>query len=523
VPKGGVWNSVVHLHGLISDKDPQGRSLVLTSADFGAAYLTERWASRFISDLFRRFTILFVGYSVEDPVVRYMMDAFAADRALGEGVGKAYVLAPSDEPSRRTNAETWEAKGVIPLLYDDSDGHKALHFTLAQWADCHTSGLLGRDSIISEHAASKRPIKPLDADPVVSQVVWAISEPTGHTAQVFARLDPLPPLEWLEVFAERALFSLPVSPEDGGIRSALVDAGYRSNNPSPLHPVTRALGEWLVRHIDNPDLLNWVLRAGCSLHPDFRDVLRRQLRTAPKLASGLKQIWEILASDVPVLWRKAHWSWFHLHDRLPAGEWNTLLRLELLDAITPVLALEPATLPRLFPDLPLDETKTIHYSDAQVTLRCHDHATLIRDAIARSPNREQLLTDVTDDLTTLLKRALELFEMVQKADHQYDSSYSDQPSISPHEQNSGLRDWTVLVELVRDAWKQVLKTDRERARRLIERWRTIPYPVFRRLCFYAMTESDLYFPQEQLAYLLEDEGWWLWSVYVYREKCRLLD
>lgn len=86
VPKLGVWNSVVHLHGLINDRDPDGRALILTGADFGTAYLTERWASRFVSELFRRFTVLFVGYSVEDPVIRYMMDAFAADRVLGEGV-----------------------------------------------------------------------------------------------------------------------------------------------------------------------------------------------------------------------------------------------------------------------------------------------------------------------------------------------------------------------------------------------------------------------------------------------------
>src|ERR1019366_3442243 len=290
VPKGGVWNSVVHLHGLISEKDPQGRSLVLTSADFGAAYLTERWASRFISDLFRRFTILFVGYSVEDPVVRYMMDAFAADRALGEGVGKAYVLAPSDEPSRRTNAESWEVKGVIPLLYDESDGHKALHSTLAKWAECHASGLLGRDSIVSEYSSSKRPVKPFDDDPVVSQVLWAITEPTGHSAGHFARLDPVPPIEWLEVFAERDLFRLPVAPDQGGIRSALLDAGYRSTGPGPLHPVSRALGEWLVRHLDKVDLLNWVLRSGASLHPDFRQVLRRRLETGPAVQARLPHL-----------------------------------------------------------------------------------------------------------------------------------------------------------------------------------------------------------------------------------------
>lgn len=118
---------------------------------------------------------------------------------------------------------------------------------------------------------------------------------------------------------------------------------------------------------------------------------------------------------------------------------------------------------------------------------------------------------------------MELFELIQKADGRYDSSYSDQPSISPHEQNSGLRDWTLLIELVRDSWEQLLKSDRDRARRLVERWRSIPYPVFRRLSFYAMAESDLYTAKESVLYLLEDEAWWLWSVYVYREKFRLLN
>ena len=89
--------------------------------------------------------------------------------------------------------------------------------------------------------------------------------------------------------------------------------------------------------------------------------------------------------------------------------------------------------------------------------------------------------------------------MIQKADALHDSSYSDQPSISPHDQNSAFRDWTVLIELLRDAWQQLLQVDRDRARRLSERWRTLPYPVFRRFSFYAMAEPDLYSKEECLA------------------------
>ena len=95
----------------------------MASADFGAAYLTQRWASRFLSELFRRFAVLFVGYSVEDPVVRYMMDAFAADRALGEGVRKAFVLAGCSRTIRETtrpyptsSKSKWCRSAKIPLV-----------------------------------------------------------------------------------------------------------------------------------------------------------------------------------------------------------------------------------------------------------------------------------------------------------------------------------------------------------------------------------------------------------------------
>ena len=68
VPKRYNWSSLVHLHGRIVP-DEGGASLVLTAADFGRAYLTERWAARFITELFREFTVVFVGYSVADPVI----------------------------------------------------------------------------------------------------------------------------------------------------------------------------------------------------------------------------------------------------------------------------------------------------------------------------------------------------------------------------------------------------------------------------------------------------------------------
>ena len=46
VPKPHNWSTLVHLHGRILPGD-DGENFVLTAADFGRAYLTERWAARF--------------------------------------------------------------------------------------------------------------------------------------------------------------------------------------------------------------------------------------------------------------------------------------------------------------------------------------------------------------------------------------------------------------------------------------------------------------------------------------------
>ena len=46
------WNGLVYLHGLLAAKPDVDNlnSLVLSSGDFGLAYLTERWAARFVSE-----------------------------------------------------------------------------------------------------------------------------------------------------------------------------------------------------------------------------------------------------------------------------------------------------------------------------------------------------------------------------------------------------------------------------------------------------------------------------------------
>ncbi len=210
---------------------------------------------------------------------------------------------------------------VIPLLYDEAQDHQALHQTLAKWAECHRNGLLGKESIIRNYGSTKRPIKPFDNDPVVSQVVWAISEPTGHNAQVFANLNPVPPFEWLEVFAERGLLGTAPLSSGKDLQGLLVDGGHRTSRPAPLHPITKALGYWLSRHLDQSALLDWIFRSGSSLHADFREAIRQRLTEDSALPSGLGPVWQILTSEPTLVWMNIH-RYFALLSQLSSGRWN---------------------------------------------------------------------------------------------------------------------------------------------------------------------------------------------------------
>jgi hypothetical protein len=206
IPKNSRWNGIVYLHGLLPDHLDESalNRLVLTSGDFGLAYLTERWAARFVSELFRNYVVCFVGYGITDPVLRYMMDALAADRMLGEVTPRAYALGDSSPGQERGKTIEWEAKGVVPILYQVPAGtadHSALHRTLKAWAETYRDGTLGKERIVVDYAMV-RPSASTRQDDFVGRMLWALSHDSGLPAKLFADFDPVPSLEWLDALSE---------------------------------------------------------------------------------------------------------------------------------------------------------------------------------------------------------------------------------------------------------------------------------------------------------------------------------
>lgn len=560
VPKNR-WDGLVYLHGLLSATPTASEldRLVISSGDFGLAYLTERWAARFVSELFRNYTVCFVGYSINDPVLRYMMDALAADRLLGESPPEMFAFGSFSKGKEEERANEWRAKNVTPILYREHNRHAYLHKTLRAWAETYRDGVRGKERIVVE-CAMARPFASTRQDDFVGRLLWALSDPGGLPARRFADLDPVPSLDWLEPLSEerhrhadlgrfgvpprttvddKLTFSLTRRPSPYPLAPSMciVDAGARG---SRWDEVMRQLARWLIRHLDDPVLLLWLVKRGGQLHDHLvwwiehrldelaelkRDgntaELARIRANAPKAIPGplMRTLWRLLLTG-RVKSRLRDFDLYRWRDRFKRDGLTATLRLELCEMLTPRVSLrEPFRWPVEGESREPERIKEL--VEWEIVLSTdHVHSSL-RD-MPRDERWTAGLPELLPDFSALLRDALDLMRELGGTGDGSDLSYMHQPSISEHPQNRDFHDWTALIDLTRDAWLTTAAQSPARAALVAQSWWHTPYPLFRRLAFFAAAQNNVIPHRQALDWLLADDHWWLWSVETEREAMRLL-
>ena len=557
------WDGLVYLHGLLPE-DPAGDNLdnlVVSSGDFGLAYLTERWAARFVSEVLRNFVVCFVGYSIDDPVLRYMMDALAADQLLGESSPEMFAFGIYSKGKEGESSNKWRAKNVTPILYRAHRRHAYLHRTLRAWADTYRDGTRGKERIVIEYAMA-HPDTATGQDDFVSRMVWALSDPSGVPAMRFAELDPVPSLDWLKPLSEEGFqhedllrFGVPPkasvdknlafsltrrpAPYDLAPKMALANTGVRDTR---YDNVMRQLARWLIRHLNNPDLLLRLVKQGGKLHGEMATLIAHRVDELAKLEhSGMLEELDRIRNNAPdavpdarmrTLWglllaervklagqNLDLYGWWRRFER---DGLTTSLRLELREMLTPRVSLREPFQWSFGNDE--DEEKPEHIRQLvhwDIVLSAnHVHAKL-QDGV-ENEHWVAALPALLPEFTGILRDVLDLMRELDGATDRSDLSYSSQPSISKHSQNSAFRDWTALIELNRDAWLATAQESPERARRVAEAWSQIPYPLFRRLAFFAAAQDAIVPCSQGLEWLLADDNRWLWSIETQRETMRLL-
>ena len=181
---GAPLHGVTYLHGRIPSKttSQERLGLILSAPDFGRAYLAEGWATHFIRQLLDRYSLVLLGYSADDPPVRYLLEGL---HASGRREGRLFAFAAGSEED---GAARWNSRGVHSIAYTAHGGeHGALWQSLQGWATRADDVVGWRAGIVT--LAHNKPDK-LTAHQR-GQVVALVSTLAG--AKAFAEASPPPP------------------------------------------------------------------------------------------------------------------------------------------------------------------------------------------------------------------------------------------------------------------------------------------------------------------------------------------
>lgn len=153
LPLGKGVNGIVHLHGVFSDLE----TMILTAEDYGEAYVSNGWVARFLVDLFKTYTVLFVGYSCGDSLVDYLTRSISSEIS-----GRAFVLC------KDSDVDDWQMRGAEPIVFDDFDD---LPKIFGDWASYMESSVTEKVIHIHDICQAKN-MNQADKDFIIQALLW---------------------------------------------------------------------------------------------------------------------------------------------------------------------------------------------------------------------------------------------------------------------------------------------------------------------------------------------------------------
>ena len=87
----------------------------------------------FIYDASRLFNLVLIGYSANDPPMRYLLNAVAADGTRFQDIKERFSFFRVNSHDQ-VAVEDWKARGITPIPYESDGEHEALSRALQKWA-----------------------------------------------------------------------------------------------------------------------------------------------------------------------------------------------------------------------------------------------------------------------------------------------------------------------------------------------------------------------------------------------------
>jgi hypothetical protein len=219
---------------------------------------------------------------------------------------------------------------------------------------------------------------------------------------------------------------------------------------------------------------------------------------------GFAMFWRIVAAEGP--WNRvdiSEFAWMDLLQEIQASPDAAWLREEFLMLLRPYLHLTQS-----FWRGSGGEAESIGDSigtvaNATVRLVGQDHLQNVVAAIDHLPDPDGFLARLPTHLTDLLEKGFDLCALAGQVTEDWDASVFERPSIQPHSQNRGFREWTVLFDLLWRSWQRIDQISPTQSRALVYHWQALPYSAFRRLALAAVTVSRNFTSAEKAGVLLD--------------------
>ena len=362
-------HGVTHLHGRLPKSNKPSHGYILSSADFGQAYLAEGWATRFVRALLDKFTVALVGYQAEDPPIKYLLQGLSRDGRMDKSSIYAFNKGASEEVEVK-----WQGRGVYPIAYSN---HCDLWNTLEAWASRVDDSTKWKNSVVAMARQNPRTLKPHER----GQVAHLVRTASG--AKLFAQSEPSPPAEWLCVFdGARRVAKIGKSLSEGGeefdplayyrldddpVRANIVATGVPfgydnliewrrgDTNPTTAHNLIklqaggneaiprrlRHLINWSSKHLNDPCLAWWAARY-TDLHPRLTNRIRWQMASSDDLHIRARNTWNLILEAMKSERRWDHdEAWSNFRYRIESDGWTKGTLRDFNDSMGPFLLFKP--------------------------------------------------------------------------------------------------------------------------------------------------------------------------------------
>ena len=513
-------NGLVYLHGRVDHEysNADGNGFILSSSDFGHAYLSEGWANEFFRAILEKYVVVFVGYSADDPPVHYLLEGLSRH---SQTPNKVYAFQSSES---KELVARWGHKRVEAIPYSDADKHRALWDTLECWAE------RADDPVKWQHAVLTTSLEgPIGLSPHVrGQVAHIVSTYVG--AKAFNAMNP--PGEWLCVFDPRCRYGRPERIEWMNPGSAEIDPftlfgidfdrpphrekeGPYSQSPRELenawdafelndldkkslvesnlpkfrdHFQTQAsalpqriacLAGWIAKVVNQPATIWWAARQP-SIHPQVSDAIDWQLTHLDSgISDSSRKIWHYILEDWSSCPRECARDWFDLKKDLERDGWSLAKVRQFVKISEPFLKVTPAlSSSSIPPNMESTDSKI-----ARIEVEC-----TVSPLDAEIP--KEWLPQVVRGLRSNVEHAADLFWEID--DWLFANicpiEKDESPDVSHFQRE---RDFSGCVIGFARLFEDLIAHDPKQAKREFECWRTDDDVAFARLRFWASAKPEI--------------------------------